>query len=68
MSTHKLRFHDQAKSGSGGGLAIVFFVLGVPHLYSFLRQRSNRKSTFGVQKTAGLFITMLTGALVLLII
>jgi len=66
MSAQQLNFNDQAKSGNASGLAVVFFLLGAPHIYSFLRQRSNRKSTFRVSKVAGWLITMLVGVLVLL--
>jgi hypothetical protein len=66
MSTQQLSFNDLAKSGNASGFAVVFFLLGAPHIYSLLRQRSNRKSTFGVPKAAGWLITMLAGVLVLL--
>lgn len=68
MFTQQLSFDDQAKSGNANGFAIVFFLLGAPHIYMFLRQRSIRKSIFGVSRTAGWLISMLAGALVLLII
>jgi hypothetical protein len=66
MSTQKLSFNDPAKAGNASGFAVVFLLLGAPHIYSFLRQRSNRKSTFGVPKAAGWLVTMLAGVLVLL--
>jgi len=58
--------NNQATSANSNGLAALFLLLGAPHIYSFLRQRSNRKSTFGVPKNAVWLITMLAGALVLL--
>ena len=66
MSTQQLSFNDQAKSGDASRFAIVSFLLEAPHIYSFLRQRSNRKSTFGVPKAVGGLIMMLAGVLVLL--
>jgi hypothetical protein len=66
MSAQQLSFNDQAKSGNASGFAVVFFLLGAPHIYSFLRQRSNRKSTFGVPNSAGWLITMLVGVLLIL--
>lgn len=68
MSTQQLSFNDQAKSGNVSGLAVVFFLLGAPHIYSFLRQRSNRKSNFWMLKNAGWLIAMLAGALVILVV
>lgn len=66
MSAQQLSFNDQAKSGNASGFAVIFLLLGAPHIYSFLRQRSNRKSTFGVPKAASWLIAMLAGVLVLL--
>lgn len=59
-------FNDQAMSDNSTGFAVVFLLLGAPHIYSFLRKRSNRKATFGMPKNTGWLITMMAGALVLL--
>jgi len=59
-------FNDQAMSGNSNGLAIVFLLLGAPHIYSFLKHRSNKKYTFSVSKSTVSLITILVGALVIL--
>jgi hypothetical protein len=66
MTTQQFELNYQTKSGDASSLAIIFFLLGAPHIYSALKQRQNRKSTLRrkllVPKNIGLLVTTIAGA------
>ena len=68
MFTQQLSANDQVQSGNGSGWAIIFFLLGAPHIYSFVQQRSQRQSNVWVLDNPGWLITLLAGGLVLLLL
>lgn len=40
MTTQQLHFQPEKSSANASGMAIVFFLIGAPNIYSALRQRS----------------------------
>jgi len=63
--TQQLSFNNQTRSSNSNGLAVAFFLLGAPHIYSSLRKQANKKANFWLSKYFGWFIAVLAGALML---
>ncbi len=40
MTTHNLYLNQEEQTQNASGLAVIFFLLGAPNIYSALRQRS----------------------------
>jgi hypothetical protein len=40
MTTHQLHLNPVRKTDTANGIAVLFFLLGVPSIYSALQQRS----------------------------
>jgi hypothetical protein len=66
MSTQQFTLKNQAPSDNANGFAIVFFLLGAPHIYSFLRRRSRSKNNFSIAQKTIRAVTILAGTLTLL--
>ncbi len=45
MNASSVTISDPTKPQSGNALAIVFFLIGMPHVYGFLQQRSQRQAS-----------------------
>lgn len=45
MNASPVTINAPTKPQSGSALAIVFFLLGMPHVYGFLQQRSQRQTS-----------------------
>lgn len=43
MNTMKVPTNRPAKSKQNSGFALLFFLLGAPHLYMFFKRRSDRQ-------------------------
>jgi len=45
MTTQQLYLNQKAQSKNASGMAVIFFLLGAPNIYSALRQRSQPAAT-----------------------
>ncbi|WP_448560706.1 hypothetical protein [Trichothermofontia sp.] len=70
MTMHPLNVNDSMSSRPVNNLAILFFLLGALHIYSFLRRRSQHKIGFGAGLSTppgmGILLMVLTGVMALL--
>jgi len=41
MTTHQLYLNQEDEKENASGMAVIFFLLGAPNIYSVLRQRSH---------------------------
>ena len=41
MTTHQLYLNQENETENASGVAVIFFLLGAPNIYSVLRQRSH---------------------------
>jgi len=41
MTTHQLYLNQEDEKDNASGMAVIFFLLGAPNIYSVLRQRSH---------------------------
>lgn len=41
MTTHQLYLNQEDETENASGMAVIFFLLGAPTIYSVLRQRSH---------------------------
>ena len=41
MTTHQLYLNQETETENASGVAVIFFLLGAPNIYSALRQRSH---------------------------
>jgi hypothetical protein len=41
MTTHQLYLNQEDETENASGVAVIFFLLGAPNIYSVLRQRSH---------------------------
>ncbi len=46
MTTQNAQIYHPATVSNGSSFSLFFFLIGAPHIYSILRQRQSRKSTF----------------------
>ena len=44
MATQSIPLKYQDKDDKAGSLALIFFLLGAPHVYSFFKKRNQRKA------------------------
>lgn len=69
MKTQTLSLKYPQKVGSGSNLAILFFFLGAPHIYSFLNRRSHQKAAHNKQlfnlKAIGVLVSSMLGTVAL---
>lgn len=47
MTTKPLYLNQEARSENASGMAVLFFLLGAPNIYSALRQRAKRPAATG---------------------
>ncbi|NEQ47383.1 MAG: hypothetical protein F6K00_29130 [Leptolyngbya sp. SIOISBB] len=45
MTTHQLYLNQEDATQNASGMAVIFFLLGAPNIYSALRQRSQAPAT-----------------------
>jgi hypothetical protein len=52
MTTQNLPLNHSAKSGQAGAMAIFFFLIGAPHIYSGLQRRRQQQQLLQAQLLA----------------
>jgi hypothetical protein len=64
MTTQQLYFNQESKSQNASGVAVIFFLLGAPNIYSALRKRSQQPAASYVNLlwTLGLGILLFVSA------
>ena len=66
MFVEQLSYEGPTQSKKASGLAVLCFLMGCPHVYGYIRQRSYRKSSFWVQKNISIMFSLMLGALIFL--
>ena len=67
MFVQQTSLSEQVKPSSSSGVAILFFLLGAPHIYSIVKKRSAQKLTsFLARGSVGLITMLSVGTLMFL--
>ncbi len=64
MTTQQLSINQTPKSSNTSIIAIFFFLIGAPHIYSFLRKRSQAKANSNTQLFSMRNLGLLSGGIV----